>query len=354
MSKLVVTGGCGFLGYHVCNLLKDKYDEIVVIDIDKFVAKDYPKNVVYIKQDIRHFDTLKVAMKGADAVMHGAAALPLWSDKDIYTTNLDGTRNVLQAAKENGTKRVVYVSSTAVYGVPEKHPLYETDPLIGVGPYGITKIGAEKICEEFRAKGLEVPIVRPKTFIGTGRLGVFQILYDWVEAGALIPTIGNGKNRYELLEVEDLVNAIYLMLTLPAEKANDTFNIGAKDTKQVKVYLEEFFAAVGARSKVMTTPAWFIIFWLEIFWMLRLSPLYKWVYGTAHKDSFVSTDKAEKQLGWIPRFTEAQALTRAYNWYMLHKAEVAGASGVTHRVAWKQGILGLFKGLMAALNTKKK
>ncbi len=70
-----------------------------------------------------------------------------------------------------------------------------------------------------------MPIIRPKTFIGSGRLGVFQILYDWVENGKKIPVIGNGENHYQLLEVEDLVEAIYLALTLPKEKVDDTFNI---------------------------------------------------------------------------------------------------------------------------------
>jgi nucleoside-diphosphate-sugar epimerase len=353
MAKLIVTGGCGFLGFHVCAKLKDKYEKILIIDIDDFRKEEYPANVEYKKIDVRDYDALKEAFKGYDAVVNGAAALPLWKEKDIRTVNVDGMKNVLEAAKANGINRVVQISSTAVYGVPEKHPLYETDQLIGVGPYGETKIIAEKICGEYRKKGMIVPVVRPKTFIGTERLGVFQILYDWVEAGALIPVIGNGKNRYELLEVEDLVDAIYLLLTKPAGIANDTFNVGAKNTPPIREYLEEFFKRVGSKSHVMTTPAPVLIFFLELFWILKISPLYKWVYGTAHKDSFVSIEKAEKILGWAPKYTEADALVHSHEWYMKHKQEVKGASGITHRVAWKQGILGLFKGLMVGLNRGK-
>jgi nucleoside-diphosphate-sugar epimerase len=352
MSKLVVTGGCGFLGLHICNRLKDKYEKILVIDIDEFNKDEYPQNVEYRKLDVRNFDGLKQAFSGYDLVVNAAAALPLWSPKDIHTVNVDGMRNVLEAAEINGIKRVVQVSSTAVYGVPEKHPLYEDDQLIGVGPYGETKIIAEKICEEYRKKGMIVPVVRPKTFIGTYRLGVFQILYDWVESGALIPVIGNGKNRYQLLEVEDLVDAIYLMLSKPDDVVNDTFNVGAKNTKPIKEYLTEFFNRVGSKSKVMTTPASVLIFFLEIFWTLRISPLYKWVYGTAHKDSFVSIEKAEKKLGWQPKYTEADALVHSYEWYIKNKEEIKNAKGITHRVAWKQGILGFFKNFMILLNKK--
>lgn len=352
MAKLVVTGGCGFLGVHVCKKFAEKYSEILVVDIDDFRKDDYAKNVRYIRQDIRDLEGLKREFKGFDAVVNAAAALPLWKPKDIYTTNVDGMKNVLEAAMANGIKRVVQISSTAVYGVPDHHPLYETDELIGVGPYGETKIAAEKICEEYRAKGMIVPVIRPKTFIGTERLGVFQILYDWVEAGAYIPAIGDGKNRYQLLEVEDLVDAIGLALTKPAEIANDTFNVGAKDTKPMGEYMQEFFTRVNSKSRVMKTPAGPLIFLLELFWMLRISPLYKWVYGTAHKDSFVSIEKAETKLGWKPKFTEADALVHSYEWYKENEDKIKGASGVTHRVAWKQGIIGAFKGFMVRLNRR--
>ena len=162
-----------------------------------------------------------------------AAALPLWSRREIADINIQGTRNVLQASLEAGVPRVVYVSSTAVYGTPEKYPLEETDPLTAVDAYGHSKVAAEQICLEYRQKGLCVPIVRAGTFIGTGRLGVFQILYDWVLHGKRIPMIGNGQNRYQLLEVSDLVEAMYLTATVPADTANETFNVGAAEFRTV-------------------------------------------------------------------------------------------------------------------------
>src|SRR5690606_34939634 len=128
-----------------------------------------------------------------------------------------------------GAERVVKICSTAVYGVPEKHPIEETDPMVGVGPYGESKIAAERVCAEFRGEGYCVPVLRPKTFVGTARLGVFQILYDWVASGCRIPVIGDGRNRYQLLEVEDLVSAIELCCSQPADKANEAFNVGAKN-----------------------------------------------------------------------------------------------------------------------------
>ena len=74
-----------------------------------------------------------------------------------------------------------------------------------------------------------------------------------------------------------------------------------------------------------------------------MSPLYKWVYGTADKDSFVSTEKIRKQLGWAYKFNNADALINSYKWYLQHFREVENQTGVTHRVPWNQGILKVFK-----------
>jgi nucleoside-diphosphate-sugar epimerase len=340
--KLAITGGGGFLGYHLCNNLADKFDEILVLDIAGIDYKEYPPNIKYFNIDIRNQNKLNSIFEDVDVVIHAAAALPLWEKKDIFEININGTKNVLEAAKNNHIKRVIYVSSTAVYGIPKKHPLYEDSPLVGVGPYGESKIKAEEICRQYRSGGMVVSIVRPKSFIGTGRLGVFQILYDWIESGKKIPIIGTGKNYYQLLDVEDLVEAVYLLISGPAQKVNDCFNIGAQDFKTVKEDVGALCDYAGTNAKVISTPACMIKFLLMIFEKLNLSPLYKWIYATADKDSFVSNDKIKSAIGWSPKYSNKEALRKSYKWYLEHKKEL-GKSGVTHRVAWKQGILSLAK-----------
>lgn len=346
MMKLAVTGGAGFLGYHICNQLGGEYDEILVLDIAPLNEDEYPDNVTYAGVDIRDPEAVKEAFDGVDVAVHAAAALPLWTPEEIFSTNVDGTRCVLQAAVDNDLSRVVMVSSTAVYGVPERHPIYENDKLIGVGPYGEAKIKAEEVCEEFRAEGFCVPIVRPKTFIGTGRMGVFQILYDWVESGCKIPIIGDGTNRYQLLEVTDLVESIRLMLTEPEEIANDTYNVGAVDFDTVNDDVGALCEYADTGARVMPTKSWLVKPFLTLAWYLRISPLYKWVYDTADKDSFVAVDKAREKLGWEPQYSNADALIRSYQWYLDNKEQVQDAEGVTHRVAWKQGILSFVKRFM--------
>lgn len=344
--KYFITGGAGFLGYHLVDALNKKKQKVTLYDIAEYVPGDFPKAVACLNGDVRDLDALVKATKGHDIIIHGAAALPLWKKEDILTTTIDGTRNVLEAARINKIKRIVYISSTAVYGIPKTHPIFESDPVHGVGPYGEAKIRAEEICDEYRKsnKTMAVCVIRPKTFIGTGRLGVFQILFDWVESGVKIPIFGNGNNRYQLLDVRDLVEAILLGATKPASKANDTFNVGAEKFTTVRGDVGALCEFAKSGSRVMGIPSAPLKVALRVFEALNLSPLYRWVYGTADKDSFVSVDKLKKSLGWKAKYSNADALINSFKWYLNNKPKDADSeAGVTHRVPWKQGILKVFK-----------
>ncbi len=346
--KVIVTGGAGFLGYHLGQRINEltEYKNSVFFDIAPFPPGEYHPEINTIYGDVRDPKQMDEIIAGSDVVIHCAAALPLWKKKDIFETNVDGMRNVCESCLKFNVDRLIFISSTAVYGVPDVHPIYEHHERVGVGPYGKSKILAEKICEEYRKKGLIISILRPKSFIGTARLGVFQILYDWVESGCRIPIIGNGKNRYQLFEVEDLVDAILLVSKLPKDVINDTFNLGAKEFTTVEEDVGALCEYAKSGSKILRTPSWLIKPFLRFFEILNLSPLYKWIYGTADTDSFVSIEKAEKQLGWQPKYSNKQALIRSYQWYLDNKQNIQQGSGVTHRIAWKQGILKLFKKIL--------
>ncbi|OGY32961.1 MAG: epimerase [Candidatus Andersenbacteria bacterium RIFCSPHIGHO2_02_FULL_45_11] len=344
MSKVLITGGAGFLGINLTRYLLALGHQVISYDFADF---DYPEKekITVITKDIRNKKDLDDAMNDVDIVVHCAAALPLYSPKDIYTTDVDGTRNVLTSAFEHGVQRVIHISSTAVYGIPDHHPLFENDKLIGVGPYGEAKILAEQECEKFRAQGKCVPIIRPKSFVGPERLGVFALFYDWALTGHNFPMIGMGHNKYQLLDVEDLCDAIYLCVTKEELIANDTFNIGAKEYTTMKEDYQAVLDKAGHGKKIIGFPASPMIWTLRLLEALKISPLYKWVYETASVDSFVSIEKAEQQLGYAPKFSNKQALVRNYNWYVEHLDSFKNASGVSHRVPWKQGILGIVKHL---------
>ena len=342
-GKVLVTGGSGFLGINLIRYLFSKgLTDVRSLDLVEF---DYPERgrVDAVVGDIRDEALVAKCMQGVKCVIHCAAALPLYSEHDIYTTDVVGTRIVLAAAHQAGVERCVMISSTAVYGIPDHHPLVETDRLVGVGPYGRAKIEAEGECLKIREQGLCVPIIRPKSFIGPERLGVFALFYDWAYTGHGFPMIGNGKNRYQLLDVDDLCDAIWLTLTLDKARVNDVFNVGAKDFRTMREDYQAVLDEAGHGKKIRGFPAAPMIWTLRFLEMLRLSPLYKWVYETAAEDSFVSVEKAEKILSYRPKYSNRQALVRNYHWYVEHLDQFKNASGVSHRVPWKQGILRLAK-----------
>ncbi len=343
MATYLITGGSGFLGINLTRFLLARGHAVATLDIAPFAYPDVRDRVTIHTGDIRDAAAVDKAMAGVDVVVHTAAALPLYKKQDIISTDVAGTKNVLEAAHRRKVARVIHISSTAVYGVPDHHPLHEHDRLIGVGTYGQAKIAAEQACLDYRAKGMCVTIIRPKSFVGPERLGVFAIFYDWAKDGHGFPMIGSGKNRYQLLDVEDLCEAIYLAATGPADKVNDTFNIGAKEFATMREDYQAVLDCAGHGKKIRGLPAAPIIMTLRVLEAMRLSPLYKWVYETASKDSFVSIEKAEKALGYTPKYSNKDALVRNYQWYLANVQQFKGSSGVSHRVPWKQGVLAFAK-----------
>jgi nucleoside-diphosphate-sugar epimerase len=341
MAHYMITGGAGFLGINLVRYLLERGHTVTSLDIAPF---DYPERnrITEVTGDIRNRADVDRAMQGANIVIHTAAALPLYSPQDIHTTDIDGTRTVIESAVAHNVERFIHISSTAVYGIPDHHPLFETDQLDGVGPYGIAKIEAENICAGYRDR-LCVPIIRPKSFIGPERLGVFALFYDWAKDGKNFPVLGNGNNRYQLLDVEDLCDAIYLTATLDKATVSDTFNIGAKLFTTFKEDYQAVLDYAGFGKRIIPLPAGPAIATLKFIEKLGISPLYKWVYETANKDSFVSIEKAEKVLGYAPKYSNKQALIRNYQWYLDNLKSFENQTGVSHRVPWSQGILKLAK-----------
>lgn len=336
-----ITGGAGFLGINLVRYLLAHGAGIVSFDTQEF---DYPERsrVRAIRGDIRDRSALAAAMAGTDIVVHCAAALPSYPAAEIMSTEVDGTHNVLEAALEHGIGRVVHISSTAIYGANAVDATEESETEL-LGPYAEAKVLAERECAAFRAKGLCVPILRPKTFVGPERLGIWAILYDWAYSGAGFPLIGSGRNRYQLLDVEDLCDVIYAVMCRPRELVNDVFNVGAKEFATMREDFQAVLDHAGHGGKVRPLPAWPLIAALKALEALHLSPVYEWVYETAAADSYVSIAKAERVLGFRPRFSNRDALIRNYDWYVSHLPAIQNSTGVTHRTAWKQGLIGLGK-----------
>ena len=338
-----ITGGAGFLGLHLSRRLLADGHEVRSLDVAPLDDAELERSVSELRGDIRDGARVRELCAGADVVVHAAAALPIQATREsIRSVNVGGTENVVLAAREAGVRRLILVSSTAVYGVPEKHPIEEDDPLVGVGHYGESKIDAERLVRVANGGGLETVIIRPKTFIGAERLGVFEILFDWIREGRRIYVLGSGENRYQLLAVEDLVDAI--VRAGGADVAGEVLNVGAGRFGTVRGDLQALIDHAGSPSRVTPIPARPAEVILRALELARVSPLAEWHYKTAHRDSFVDVSKAQRLLGWAPRLSNAEALIETYDWYLANRNRQRAAC-VTHRVPWNQQALGLLKRL---------
>lgn len=341
--RWLVTGGTGFLGSHIARRLIADGIHPVLFDIAPLPPDDddIKDQVTVIDGDVQDREAIRAALEGVSHVIHTAAALPIQvSKKKIYAANVRGTRYVLHESMKAGVKRVVFISSTAVYGVPKVHPIDEESPMIPLGHYGASKVEAEKICHQYQARGLEVNIIRPKTFLGTGRLGVFEILFEWIAEGRRIPLLGNGKNHYQLLEVTDLVDGIVKAATIEGV-TNETMNIGADRYETLNEDMQALFDHANSGSKLWHLPARPGEWSLRVLELAHLSPLAAWHYGTMWRDSYVEVGKAKRLLGWQPQYSNAEALIRAWDWYVENKGRYD--TGVTHRVAWQKGALAIMR-----------
>jgi nucleoside-diphosphate-sugar epimerase len=345
---MVVTGGTGFLGVHVCRHFEAMGWDVTALDRKPFEPDDDVGETTYVEADIRNKEAVRQAFDGVDVVVHAAAALALWDDETIRSVTVDGTRSVLDAAVNAGVDQVVFLSSITVYGKDTASPLIEDDDRSAVGTYGQSKIDAERICEQY-CDDLCLTILRPPSFIGPNRLGIFEVLFDWIEDGASIPLIGPGDNRYQLLHVTDLVTAIEHLIAADESVTNDTYNVGADEFGTRREDFQALVDHAGHGKRTIGTPVTPMVLTLRLLERLDLSPLYPWIYETAHRDHHLSVEKL-KATGWEPRYSNQEALIETYRWYREHhdsSADTDTADDQTghlgHRVGWDQGVVGLAK-----------
>ena len=224
MTQWAISGGAGFLGLHLARRLLADGDAVRTLDVVPLDDAELERSVEELRGDIRDPDRVRELVEDADVVVHAAAALPIQASREsIRSVTSPGTENVLRAARDAGVDRVVFISSTAVYGVPEKHRSRKTTRSSASAGTASRRSTPRRSAA---SPGSRPTIVRPKTFIGPERLGVFEILFDWIREGRRIYILGKGHNRYQLLAVEDLVDAILRAATVP-EAGGETFNVGA-------------------------------------------------------------------------------------------------------------------------------
>ena len=336
---IAVTGAAGMLGSRLTSRLLSRGDHVRGIDLR-------PGPGVEVVGDIRDASTMARAMAGADALVHCASALPSYPVDQIRSIVVDGAQTVLTAAARARVPRLVHISSTAVYGLPKVVPTTEEYPREPVDPYSSAKAAAEEIADKLRADGLCVPILRPKTFVGPGRMGLFAMLFEWAEEGRNFPVLGKGDVRIQMLALSDLVDTVVSVLDAPDDVANDTYNVAAAEFGTLR---EDFQAVLDAAShgrKVVSLPGRPALAVLGLLERAHLSPVYGRLLQKLTADSYVSIDKARARLGFRPLMSNQDAILSTYAWWRDQRKEQHDAAhqhGRTSRDPWKQGALAAAK-----------
>jgi nucleoside-diphosphate-sugar epimerase len=345
MSTHLVTGGNGFLGSAIAKKLIASGEKVIVIDIFDDQSRD--KRIKFKKINILDKDLLDEAFKGVDYVHHNAALVPLKkAGKLFWEVNVEGTRNVLDAALKNNIKHLSHMSSSAVFGNIKKTdcPIKGTPKhLKAIEIYGKSKEAGEKIIFDYlknKNHNMTATVIRPRTIIGSERLGIFQVLFEWISENKNIYIIGSGNNIFQFAHVNDLV---FSSIQSAKKRYCGAVNIGTNKYSSLRSDLESFIKKTGSKSKVKSLPIILSIPALFILDKLSLSPLGPWHYLTYHKDYFFDLTEESKQLQFKPSFSNREMLFQSYKWYLKNKSELSSENKSAHKGTLKQGILKLIK-----------
>jgi nucleoside-diphosphate-sugar epimerase len=339
-ARVLITGGSGYFGALLRDRLVARGQRVRVFD--RVDATDRPESVEFVPGDIRDGARVQAACAGCEVVYHCVAQVPLAKDRALFeSVNVQGTENLLRAARAAKVRKVIYVSSSAVFGVPRANPVTEQTPPAPGEAYGRAKLAGERLCAEHGRQGLDVTVIRPRTIMGHGRLGIFQILFEWIREGYNVPVLGRGDNRYQFVHADDLAEACRLAAARPGPAM---YNCGAESFGTMREVLEQLCAHAATGSRVRSVPARPAVWLMQLTSALGLSPLgpyHAMMYGQSF---YFDITRARAELGWTPKFSNNQMFIQSYDWYLRHRESVLHSAGASHhRSAVKQGILSLVK-----------
>lgn len=298
--KILVTGGTGFIGSHLVDKLVFSHDVIIYDNLR--VKPCINKNATLVKADIVDYKTLLKNLKNVDIVFH-LAAIPgvrysMEHPIEVFNTNVMGTLNVLKASVENNVKRVVFASSSSIYGGPEKIPITESTPFNPISPYALSKVMGEELCDLFtKLNNLEIVKLRYFTVYGPrGRsdmcIGAFIKKMLNNERSIVF---GDGTQARSFSYVEDIVEGT-ILAGMKEDISGEALNLAGKEMIDLNTILDIL-------KKCLKTD---------------LKPIYTdWKKGDVYK-SCGDISKAKKLLGWKPKVDIEDGIKRTVEFEKSH------------------------------------
>ena len=314
--NILITGGSGYLG----SLLVKKFTESNhrVFNLDIIKSNNTIAQNLYV--DLMNFNLLKDVFDNYkfDLIIHNAAKVPIsTSSKSYFENNVIGTKNLLHLFEKHNIKKFVYISSSAVYGIPSSIPIRENDIRNPVEDYGLSKKLAEDECMKIFDKK-NITILRPRTILGEDRLGIFSILFSWISMNSKVPVLNNGKNLYQFVDVRDFINAAYLSAF---SNYSGSLNIGSKDFTSMRVLLENLILRKKSKSIVTNIDNNFLIIAGKILSKIGIIPLKEYHFAAYGNDIYFDTSLAKKVLNWNSQYLNIDSLENSYDNFMINKSK---------------------------------
>lgn len=338
MTTSLVTGGCGYFGSLLVDRLVAAGHRVRILDL---VADTGHRGVEMVVGDIRDPRIVDEATRGVDQIFHNVAQVPLARDTSLLrTVNVDGTRNLLQSALDHRVGKVVHTSSSAIFGVPTSNPVLPSTSPRPMEAYGRAKWEAEQLCHEFTDRGLDVSIVRPRTILGHGRLGIFGILFDWIADGADPFVLGRGDNRYQFVHAEDLAEVCYLA---GQSSGPATFNAGTDRFGTMHEALDELCRHAGTGARVRRLPARPASIAMRLAAATRLAPFAPYHWMMYSRSMWFDIEHVQSALDWQPKWSNSEMFVQSYEWFLRNRADTNREELSSHRRSARQGSLSVLK-----------
>jgi nucleoside-diphosphate-sugar epimerase len=347
-QEVLVTGASGFFG----GVLKRRLlaEGFAVTNIDLVRDEDAgAEGLTSVQGDIRDAGLLARVFgeHKFEGVFHCAAMLAhdVKDETLLWTSNVDGTRRVAEAALAAGVTKMVNISSNCLWAEGFGRPVTEADEPAPVELYGRSKLQAERELAAITEKRPDFKVVtlRCPTIIDSGRLGLLAILFEFIEDGKKVWVVGDGSSRYQFIYAQDLATAC--LLCLQYEESN-LFHIGSDDVPTMRGMYESVIRAAGSKARVASLPRRPTIAMMQLAHKLKVSPLGPYHYRMIAESFVFDTQRIRTELGWTPTLTNEEMMLRAFSYYSENRKAIHARTDVSaHSKAAPMGIIRLLKWL---------